>query len=73
MRDQDAYDLIEKQFNRELDKSLGPSGPDSLFGYVAGMALPSGAVAVDAGCGEGEDAVELATRYGFLVTAYHAR
>lgn len=68
MRDQDAYDLIEDQFNRELDKSLSPSGPDSLFGYVAGMALPSGSVAVDAGCGEGEDAVELATRYGFQVT-----
>jgi ubiquinone/menaquinone biosynthesis C-methylase UbiE len=30
--------------------------------------LPAGAVAVDAGCGEGEHAVELATRFGFRVT-----
>ena len=68
MQDHDAYDLIEEQFNRELDGSLGPTGPDSLFGYVADMTLPSGAVVVDAGCGEGEDAVELGTRYGFRVT-----
>jgi SAM-dependent methyltransferase len=68
MRDHDTYDLIEDQFNDELDRSLGPSGPESLLGYVAEMALPAGAVAVDAGCGEGEYAVELATRFGFLVT-----
>jgi SAM-dependent methyltransferase len=68
MQDHDAYDLIEEQFNRELDGSLGPTGPDSLFGYVADMTLPSGAVVVDAGCGEGEDAIELGTRYGFRVT-----
>lgn len=68
MRDHDAYDLIEEQFNRELDGSLGPSGPDSLFGYVQEMGLPAGAVAVDAGCGEGEHAVELGTRFGFQVT-----
>jgi hypothetical protein len=35
MQDHDAYDLIEGQFNQELDGSLGPSGPDSLFRYVA--------------------------------------
>jgi SAM-dependent methyltransferase len=68
MQVHDAYDLIEEQFNRELDGSLGPSGPDSLFGYVAEMGLAAGAVAVDAGCGEGEHAVELATRFGFQVT-----
>jgi SAM-dependent methyltransferase len=68
MRGQDAYDLIEEQFNQELDGSLGPSGPDSLFRYVAEMGLPAGAVVVDAGCGEGEHAVELATRFGFHVT-----
>ena len=68
MRVHDAYDLIEEQFNRELDGTLGPAGPDSLFRYVAEMGLPAGAVAVDAGCGEGEHAVELATRFGFLVT-----
>jgi SAM-dependent methyltransferase len=68
MRAHDAYDLIEEQFNRELDGSLGPSGPDALFGYVAEMGLPAGAVAVDAGCGEGEHAIELATRFRFRVT-----
>ncbi len=68
MRNHDAYDLIEQQFNRELDRSLGPSGPDSLLGYVAEMGLPAGAVVVDAGCGEGEYAVEFATRFGFQVT-----
>jgi SAM-dependent methyltransferase len=68
MRDHDAYDLIHEQFNQELDGSLGPSGPDALFQYVAEMALPAGAVVVDAGCREGEHAVELATRFGFQVT-----
>ena len=68
MRVHDAYDLIEEQFNRELDVSLGPAGPDSLFRCVAEMGLPAGAVAVDAGCGEGEHAIDLATRFGFRVT-----
>jgi ubiquinone/menaquinone biosynthesis C-methylase UbiE len=68
MRGHDAYDQIEERFNQELDRSLGPSGPDSLLRYVAEIALPSGAVVVDAGCGEGEHAVELATRFGFQVT-----
>ena len=68
MQAHDAYDLIEEQFNHELDGSLGPSGPDSLFGYVAEMALPVGAAVVDAGCGEGEFAVELASHFGFNVT-----
>jgi SAM-dependent methyltransferase len=68
MRDHDAYDLIEEEFNEELDGSLSPSAPDSLFGHLAEMGLPAGAVAVDVGCGEGEYAVELATRFGFQVT-----
>ena len=68
MRDHDAYDLIEAQFNRELAGSLMPRGRSSLFGYVAQMMLPPGAVVVDAGCGEGEDAIELAARYGLRVT-----
>jgi SAM-dependent methyltransferase len=64
----DAYDLIEDEFNRQLDASLDPSDPDSLFEYVAKMGLPAGSVAVDAGCGEGEYAIELADRFGFAVT-----
>ncbi|MDR2985985.1 MAG: class I SAM-dependent methyltransferase, partial [Nocardiopsaceae bacterium] len=65
---QDDYDLIEDQFNQQLDGSLNPSGPGSLFGYVAQMGLAAGAVAVDAGCGDGEYAIELAARFGFQVT-----
>jgi SAM-dependent methyltransferase len=68
MDDHDAFDLIEEQFNRELDESLHPRGPDSLLEHVAEMGLASGAVAVDVGCGEGEHAVELAQRFGFQVT-----
>jgi SAM-dependent methyltransferase len=64
----DAYDLIEDEFNHRLDESLDPSGPDSLFEYVAKMGLPAGSVAVDAGCGGGEYAIELADRFGFAVT-----
>jgi SAM-dependent methyltransferase len=63
-----AYDLIEEEFNQQLNESLDPSGPDALFEYVAEMELPAGAVAVDAGCGEGEYAIELAGRFGFAVT-----
>jgi SAM-dependent methyltransferase len=65
---QSAYDLVEEDFNQQLDEPLDPSGPDSLFGYVAEMGFPAGAVAVDAGCGEGEHAIELAGRFGFQVT-----
>jgi SAM-dependent methyltransferase len=72
MQVHDAYDLIEEDFNQQLDESLDPSGPDSLFGYVAEMGLPAGAVAVDAGCGEGEYAIELAERFGFHVTGVDA-
>jgi SAM-dependent methyltransferase len=68
MQGHDTYDLIEDEFNDELDRSLGPSGPDSLLGYVAELGLPAGAVVVDAGCGEGEYAVELASRFGCHVT-----
>ena len=72
MRAHDAYDLIEEQFNHELDGSLGTLGPDSLFRYVAEMALPSGAVVVDVGCGKGEHAIELAI-FGFYAMAIPAR
>jgi SAM-dependent methyltransferase len=65
---QDAYDLIEAQFNEALDESLDPVGPDVLYGYVAGMALPAGAVALDVGCREGRFTFELARRFGLQVT-----
>jgi SAM-dependent methyltransferase len=68
MRAQDAYDLIEEQFNEALDESLNPVGPDVLYDYVAAMDLPAGAIAIDVGCGEGEHAVELSRRFGLQVT-----
>lgn len=68
MRSQDAYDLIEEQFNRALDESLDPAGPRTLYRYVAGMGLAPGAIAVDVGCGEGEDTLELSRRFGLQIT-----
>jgi SAM-dependent methyltransferase len=64
----DAFDLVEEQFNEALDESLDPAGPGVLYDYVAAMGLPAGAVTLDAGCGEGEHAVELSRRFGLQVT-----
>ena len=68
MRSQDAFDRIEAQFNEALDESLAPAGPEALYEYVAGMRLPAGAIVVDVGCGEGEQAVQLARRFDLRVT-----
>jgi SAM-dependent methyltransferase len=68
MRGHDAFDRIEEQFNEALDESLGPAGPEVLYEYVAGMELPAGATAIDVGCGEGRQAIELSRRFGFQVT-----
>src|SRR5689334_16357847 len=59
----DAFDLVEEQFNQALDESLGPSGPGVLYDYVAAIGLPPGSVALDAGCGEGEHAIDLSRRF----------
>ena len=64
----DAFDRIEERFNEALDESLGPAGPEMLYEYIAGMELPAGATAIDVGCGEGEQAVELSRRFGLQVT-----
>ena len=64
----DAFDLIEEHFNEALDESLDPAGPGRLYDYVAAMGLPAGAIALDAGCGEGEHAIELSRRFGLRVT-----
>ena len=64
----DAFDLVEEQFNEALDSSLDPAGPGMLYEYVAAMGLAAGATAVDAGCGEGEHALELSRRFGLQVT-----
>ena len=69
----DAFDLVEEQFNEALDESLDPSGPGVLYDYVAAMGLPAGSVALDAGCGEGEHAIDLSRRFGLRVTGVDPR
>jgi SAM-dependent methyltransferase len=64
MRGHDAFDRIEEKFNEALD----PAGPEVLYEYVAGMELPAGATAIDIGCGEGKQAIELSRRFGLQVT-----
>jgi SAM-dependent methyltransferase len=62
-----AFDDVEEDFHRALDESLGPRGPESLYDLVASLGLPPGTNAVDVGCGRGEQAVELARRFGLDV------
>jgi len=64
----DAYPRIEERFTAALAESLDPRGPELLFELVSRLELPTGCVAVDVGCGEGEQAIELAARFGFEVT-----
>ncbi|MBV9171895.1 MAG: class I SAM-dependent methyltransferase [Chloroflexi bacterium] len=67
MPDALEYSAIEHQFQQVLDNSLDPRGPESLYDVVAGLRLAAGATAVDVGCGEGDDALELVKRFGFRV------
>lgn len=64
----DDFPRIEEAFQHRLDESLDPSGPDSLldlFGEV--LATSNVTEVVDVGCGEGDDAVEIAHRFGLEV------
>ena len=63
----DDYDEIEQDFNDLVGVSLSPRGPDVLYEVIADLSLPSGALAVDVGCGEGRQAIELAHRFGLSV------
>lgn len=62
-----AFDEVEDEFHRVMEVSLNPRGPESLYDLVASLELPPGSVVVDVGCGRGEQAVELAERFGFDV------
>jgi SAM-dependent methyltransferase len=66
-RTEEAYlfDEVEDAFHEMLEESLDPRGPEALFDLVATFGLPSGAAAVDVGCGRGEHARVLAERFGF--------
>jgi len=59
----DAFGRIEEKFNEDLDRSLAPRGPEMLYELVAELALPTGAAALDVGCGEGNHTIELAKRF----------
>jgi len=63
----DAYPRIEEALREFLDESLHPRGPDALFDLIGSLGLPEEARAVDVGCGEGAQAMELAARFGFVV------
>jgi ubiquinone/menaquinone biosynthesis C-methylase UbiE len=63
----DAYPRIEDEFKDVLDAGLSPRGPDMLYDLVSKLQLEPGASAVDLGCGEGRQSIELATRFGFIV------
>jgi SAM-dependent methyltransferase len=62
-----AFDAVEEEFQGVLEVSLNPRGPESLYDLVASFHLPPGSNAVDVGCGRGEQAIELAERFGFDV------
>jgi len=62
-----AFDEIEPRFHAALEQSLDPRGPDALFDVVDRLGLAPGSSVVDAGCGRGRQAVELARRFGFDV------
>lgn len=64
---QGAFDAVEEQLNRLLDQTLTPRGPDMLFDLVQALGLQPGAIALDAGCGAGRHATELAQRFGLNV------
>src|SRR4051794_29190931 len=63
----DEYDRIEEAFNDAVSVSLDPRGPDFLYEVIDGLALDAGASAVDVGCGEGRQTIELATRLSLTV------
>ena len=64
-----SFPEIEEEFQRFLDLSLDPRGPDAIFDLLASE-LPAGAAsAVDVGCGDGRHSVRLAERFGLQVVA----
>src|SRR5205085_962399 len=58
---------IEAAFQARLDESLEPRGPDSVWTEFARLSPRPGEAVVDVGCGEGDDAIELARRFGLRV------
>ena len=63
----DEFPRVEERFRSRLDESLNPRGPDSLWTDFERLVPRRGDTAVDVGCGEGDDCIELARRYGLRV------
>jgi SAM-dependent methyltransferase len=63
----DDFPRIEEAFRRRLDETLEPRGPAHLWELFAGLEPEPGALVVEVGCGEGDDAVELARRFDVAV------
>jgi ubiquinone/menaquinone biosynthesis C-methylase UbiE len=63
----DDYLDVEAAAAEILSRSLQPRGPRLLFDLVAQLALPSGALTLDVGCGEGAYSLELARQFRFKV------
>lgn len=61
------YDRIEQALNEAVSVSLGPRGSDVLYDVIGRLGLPAGAIAIDVGCGAGNQAIELARRFSFEV------
>lgn len=61
------YEEIEDTFLAELDQSLRPRGSDTLYDLVDELGLADGTVVLDAGCGKGHHAIELARRFDVRV------
>jgi ubiquinone/menaquinone biosynthesis C-methylase UbiE len=63
----DEYDRIEEALNDAVSVSLEPRGPNFLYDVIDGFALGADARAVDVGCGEGQQTIELARRFSLTV------
>ena len=63
----DEYLDIEASAEDILGQSLHPRGPHMLFDLVKKLTLPSGALVLDVGCGEGDFSLELARPFTYNV------
>ena len=61
------YPAIEDELNAALTESLDPRSPDVVYDVVADLGLPPASTVLDVGCGEGDQAAELVSRFGFTV------